>query len=84
MSCGFSSHGELPCGGAGQEAQPYRFLGEAGSLIFLKIIYLFIYLFVERGREGEERERHINVWLPLMRPLLGTWPETQARALTGN
>ena len=46
--------------------------------------YLFIYLFVERGREGEERERHINVWLPLMRPLLGTWPETQARALTGN
>ena len=45
----------------------------------------FIYLFLERG-EGreEERERNINVWLPLVRPLLGTWPATQACALTGN
>ena len=25
-----------------------------------------------------------SVWLPLSRPLLGTWPETQAHALTGN
>ena len=24
------------------------------------------------------------MWLSLTRPLLGTWPETQARALTGN
>ena len=24
------------------------------------------------------------MWLPLARPLLGTWPTTQARALTGN
>ena len=32
------------------------------------------------GRE-EERERNINVWLPLTRPLLGTWPATQACAL---
>ena len=31
----------------------------------------FIYLFLERG-EGKERERNINVWLPLVRPLLGT------------
>ena len=30
------------------------------------------------------RERNINVWLPLTRPLLGTWPTTQACALTGN
>ena len=45
----------------------------------------FIYLFLERG-EGreEERERNINVWLPLEHPLLGTWPTTQAGALTGN
>ena len=45
----------------------------------------FIYLFLERG-EGREkkRERNSNVWLPLMCPLLGTWPTTQARALTGN
>ena len=25
----------------------------------------FIYLFLERGREGEVRERNIHVWLPL-------------------
>ena len=44
----------------------------------------FIHLFFrERGREGE-RERNINVWLPLACPLLGTWPTTQAYALTGN
>ena len=42
--------------------------------------YLF---FREKGREGE-RERTISVWLPLTRPLLGTWPTTQACALTGN
>ena len=45
-----------------------------------KSIYLFI--FGERGREGE-REGNINMWLPLARPLLGTWPATQACALTG-
>ena len=43
----------------------------------------FIYLLLERGREGE-RERNISVWLPLMHPALGTCPVTQARALTGN
>ena len=45
----------------------------------------FIYLFLGRG-EGreEERERNINMWLPLVRPLLGTWPGTQACDLTGN
>ena len=45
----------------------------------------FIYWFLVRGggRE-EERERHINVWLPLAHPLLRTWPATQACALTGN
>ena len=49
-------------------------------------IFLFlkdsIYLFLERweGRE-KERERNINVRLPLARPLLGTWPATQAHAL---
>ena len=44
-----------------------------------------IYLFLER-REGREkkRERNISVWLPLMCPLLGMWPATQACALTGN
>ena len=43
----------------------------------------FIHLFLERGREREERKRNINVWLPLVCPLPGTWPKTQACALTG-
>ena len=44
-----------------------------------------IYLFLDR-REGREKERkrNINLWLPLMSPLLGTWPATQACTLTGN
>ena len=44
-----------------------------------------ICLFLEArdGRE-KERERNINVWLPLTCPLLGTWPATQPCALTGN
>ena len=43
------------------------------------------YLFLERGEGREkERERHVNVWLPLVCPLLGTWPATKACALTGN
>ena len=46
--------------------------------------YLFI-LFLDReeGKE-KERERNVNVWLPLVCPLLGAWPATQACALTGN
>ena len=46
---------------------------------------LFI-IFRERGVEGKEkeRERNINVWLPLKHPLLGTWPTTQVCALTRN
>ena len=44
----------------------------------------FVCLFLERGEGREkERERNINVWLPLMLLLLGTWPATQACALTG-
>ena len=43
-------------------------------LFFLKI------LFIDRG---EERERNINVWLPLVCPLLGIWSTTQACVLTG-
>ena len=44
---------------------------------------ILFYLFLEKGRE-KKRERNINVWLPLMHPLLGTCPTTQACALTGN
>ena len=45
----------------------------------------FIYLFLDRGEAREkERERSINVWLPLTHPLLGTWLATLLCALTGN
>ena len=46
---------------------------------------LFIYLFLDRvGRKGEkEGEKHQCV-VASHAPLLGTWPETQACALTGN
>ena len=64
--------------------------GELHDLFFTSwhVFYFFffkIYLFLERG-EGreEERERNIRVWLPLVHPLLGTWPTTQACGLTGN
>ena len=44
----------------------------------------FIYLFLERGRERErEGEKHQCVVASHMLPL-GTWPTTQACALTGN
>ena len=48
-------------------------------------LFLRFYLFLERGEGREkERERNINVWLPLACPLLGIRPTTQACALTGN
>ena len=40
-------------------------------------------MFRERRKE-KERERNINVWLPLTCPQLGTWHAIQACALTGN
>ena len=52
---------------------------------FLHFFKKNIYLFLERGEGREkEKERNINVWLPLMHPLLGNWATTQACALTGN
>ena len=48
---------------------------------FFKKIYL---VFDGGGQREKERERNTNVWLPLVCPLLGTWPATQACALTGN
>ena len=45
------------------------------SFALMFILKGFIYV-LERGREG-----NINMWLPFERPLLGTWPATQACAL---
>ena len=51
-------------------------------MIFEKILFIY---FLERGVGKEkERERNINVWLPLMFPQMGNWPTTQVCALTGN
>ena len=36
-----------------------------------------------KGGRKRGRETAIFLWLPLMRPLLGTWPKNQACALTG-
>ena len=49
--------------------------------LFLFIFKDFIYSFLERG---EDKERNINVQVPLMHPILATWPTTQACALTRN
>ena len=44
-----------------------------------------IYIFLERGEgKKKERDRNINMWLPLAHPLLRTWPIIQACALTGS
>ena len=49
------------------------------------VLFLFFRLFVFRDRGKEEgKERNIDVCLPLTCPPLGTWPATQACALTGN
>ena len=52
-------------------------------VMLLTFLNDFVYLFLERG-EGEKEEININVWLPLVHPLLETWLTTQACALTEN
>ena len=48
------------------------FLPQASQCKFFFNIYIFyLFIFRDRGREGE-RERNINVWLTLVRPLVGT------------
>ena len=44
----------------------------------------FIYLFLERGREGEREGEIYQCVVASHTPLLGAWPATQACALTGN
>ena len=64
---------------------PIKFNSFSGDFSFSFFLKKIFYLFRERkgGREGE-REGNINVLLLLARPLLGTWPTTQACTLTGN
>ena len=60
----------------------------AGELYFSVRVSVSLFFNLFLFFRGEERkkamERYINVWLSLMCPLLGTWPATQAHALTGN
>ena len=52
------------------------------SFSFFIIFFYFKDFFLERReRREKEREKNINVWLPLALPPLGTWPTTQAHAL---
>ena len=54
---------------------------------FFKIYFIFkrSYSLLERGEEKDkERVRNINLWLPYMSPLLGTWSTNQVCSLTGN
>ena len=41
----------------------------------LNMLFKKLFIFRERGKK-RERERNINVWLPLTHPDLGTWPAT--------
>ena len=58
--------------------------------LFKKIFKDFVYLFSEKGKGGRKRGRELSMYkryidrLPLACLKLGTWPATQARALTGN
>ena len=64
------------------------------SYFFMFFVDLYLFIFRERGRKGErEGEKHLMYkrmceryihWLHLACPQLGTWPATQAGALTGN
>ena len=56
---------------------------EIGELcfFFLKILFIYLFIYLE-GKGGGKKEGKISVWLPLLWPSLGTWPATQARALT--
>ena len=63
-----------------KEKNKAREMGKVEGADGLKILFIFR----ERGKEGErEGEKHQCVVAP-SRPLLGTWPTTQACALVGN
>ena len=56
-------------------------------ILFFKVLYfkiLFIFIFREKGKEGEREEGKHKCVVASQYPLLGTWPATQACALTGN
>ena len=48
------------------------------------ISFIYLFIFRERGREGEREGEKPQGAVASHAPLLGTWPATQACALTGN
>ena len=64
------------------DSQTWNSTEETGAQ---KGFYLFIYSFIHSFIHSfiPERERNID-WLPLTQPQPGTWPPTQACALTRN
>ena len=63
----------------------YLSLPIISSFFFFKFLKNIVLVSFYRGTGREkERERNISVWLLLTCPLLGTWPTTQACALTEN
>ena len=71
--------------------ESFTFVLKSAAGVYLLMLYsrffifrFHLFIFLERGKEGEREGRNINMWLPLERPPLGTWPATQACALTGN
>ena len=80
-SCGTQIHFFSHCVGHWVDLSPLKIYDLQSWGNFFKRFYLFI--FRERGKKGE-RERNINVWLPLECLPPGTLPPTQACTLTGN
>ena len=64
-----------------RESNRWPFSSQAGAQSTEPHQPELIYLFLERE---EERERNINVWLPLTCSNWGTGPQPRAHALTGN
>ena len=61
-------------------------LGDARefSLRYSRLFFNILFSYFVEGKGGKREGENINVWLPLVHPLLGTWPAAQACALTGN
>ncbi|KAF6119697.1 hypothetical protein HJG60_010145 [Phyllostomus discolor] len=80
---------ELSRGSENQTLTSVKFKENLNQFISPVFFFLFFkhftYLFLEGGEaREEERERSTSVWLPLLCSQQGTWPATQACALTGN
>ena len=60
-----------------------NFLKYISPAFYFYFFRFYLFIFWRRGRRKKDRGRNINMWLPLEHSLLGTWPATQACALTG-